>query len=274
MRQAVVLLACALLGPGAGRTAAKAASNAPSGKVRPVIADKGRIRVKGKNGDFLPDAKLLGARLVGMDETGRPLTIRIDSIIPYKDTVVEMTMYAFSSPDSAGHWVNSCEADRLGRRMGFVMQGYFDLTGHHVEDTSAFTVTCSSGSAGKCVLFGYSPWLPGKDGKPIKPLFQACMRMVRADYCGDGTPHTRNGTLIDLWDYQGINPDTHPSDFPFEASWSPDGAEWLKHTRIPAIATLDSIARECPERYRNRMSHASDTLGKGEAVLFNRSKGK
>jgi hypothetical protein len=98
------------------------------------------------------------------------------------------------------------------------------------------------------------------------------MRMVRADYCGNGTPHTRNGTLIDMWDYQGINVDSHPSNFPFEASWAPDGAVWLKHTRIPEVATLDSIARECPDRFRNKMSLASDTLGKGEAVLFNRSK--
>jgi hypothetical protein len=29
--------------------------------------------------------------------------------------------------------------------------------------------------------------------------------MIRADYCGRGTPHTRDGTLLDLCDKVGIN---------------------------------------------------------------------
>ncbi|MDB5105603.1 MAG: hypothetical protein JWP91_3292 [Fibrobacteres bacterium] len=234
--------------------------------------DKGRIRVKAPRGGYLPDADLLGAKLVGMDEEGRSVAFRIDSIIPYRDSIVDMTLYSFSSPDSLGHWNNSCGPDRMGRRRGFVMEGYFDAKALQVEDSSAFTVTCTSGSAGKCVLFGYGPWLKGTDGSSIKPLFQACTRMVRADYCGDGTPHTRNGTFIELWDYKGIQGDDHRSPNRFEASWAPEGAVWIKRTRIPEVATLDSIAKECPERYRTKMSVPSDTLGFGEAVLFNRSR--
>jgi hypothetical protein len=46
--------------------------------------------------------------------------------------------------------------------------------------------------------------------------------MVRADYCGDGTPHTVNGTPIDVYDGIGIQaPDTN---WLVDAEWGPDGA--------------------------------------------------
>ena len=31
-------------------------------------------------------------------------------------------------------------------------------------------------------------------------LHEACVRMVRADYCGDGRSHTVDGMAIDVWD--------------------------------------------------------------------------
>ena len=105
----------------------------------------------------------------------------------------------------------------------------------------------------------------------MRPTFESCMRMVRADYCGDGIPHTRNGTTIDIWDPKGVqSDDTRLPGFTFEASWAPDGAVWLKRTRIKAVADLDSIARECPDRYR-KMRIPSDTTTWGPAYLFNRS---
>jgi ADYC domain-containing protein len=47
------------------------------------------------------------------------------------------------------------------------------------------------------VRFGYKPWREAA-GKPRWDYHQACVRMVRADYAGDGIGHTRDGTLIDL----------------------------------------------------------------------------
>ena len=52
--------------------------------------------------------------------------------------------------------------------------------------------------------------------------------MVRADYCGDGVPHTVNGTLVDVYDRLSPTIQTqatadHP-EWGVEAEWGPDGA--------------------------------------------------
>jgi hypothetical protein len=46
------------------------------------------------------------------------------------------------------------------------------------------------------------------------------VRLVRADYCGDGIGHTRNGTPIDLFDRIGIQPDEAAPGMTFESSTS------------------------------------------------------
>src|SRR6202162_534078 len=38
---------------------------------------------------------------------------------------------------------------------------------------------------GKCVRYGYHPWEQAPDGRPMRDYYDACVRMVRADYCGD-----------------------------------------------------------------------------------------
>ena len=75
--------------------------------------------------------------------------------------------------------------------------------------------------------------------------------MARADYCGNGTSHTRNGTVINLWDNtpapgpiesQGAT----PFGMLFEAGWSTGGAVCLSHARWLLGGTI--IALGCPDR--------------------------
>jgi hypothetical protein len=70
--------------------------------------------------------------------------------------------------------------------------------------------------------------------------------MIRADYCGDGTPHTRDGTLMDLYDKAGINRDEPGPGMEFEAAWGPLGAVCVRRVRIPAIYSLDALRAACP----------------------------
>ena len=53
--------------------------------------------------------------------------------------------------------------------------------------------------------------------------------MLRADYCGDGTPHTVNGTLINLYDNASVQADAES--WPVDAEWGPDGALCVNHNR-------------------------------------------
>src|SRR5207244_436258 len=67
-----------------------------------------------------------------------------------------------------------------------------------------FELVCTSGAQGKCVRFGYHPWESAPDGRPMRDYFDACVRMLRAEYCGDGHGWTRDGTFVDIWDDHGI----------------------------------------------------------------------
>ena len=54
---------------------------------------------------------------------------------------------------------------------------------------------------GQCAAVGYAPGAVA-DNSTLSTLFASCVRAVRADYCGDGVPHTalRNGTTINVYD--------------------------------------------------------------------------
>lgn len=90
-------------------------------------------------------------------------------------------------------------------------------------ESGAISIGCRKvGAIAKCVDFGYKPWVSAA----MDDMHQACVRMVRADFCGDGTPWTVDGNLIDIEDVLAIQ--IHDSkDFVFEATWSKNGATLL-----------------------------------------------
>ena len=65
------------------------------------------------------------------------------------------------------------------------------------------TFACTNGALAKCVRWGYKPWKT-VNGVSLADYHQACVHMTPADYCGDGKAHTRDGTLIDIWDRLGV----------------------------------------------------------------------
>ncbi len=82
---------------------------------------------------------------------------------------------------------------------------------------------------------------------------EACTRMIRADYCGDGTSFTKDGTLIDMGDGVGVQSFetvSRPS-FAFEAVWGPNGATCVSKTRYPLTQVpsclADRLADSCDD---------------------------
>jgi hypothetical protein len=95
-------------------------------------------------------------------------------------------------------------------------------------NVAPFSFSCTTGVLAKCVLWGYKPWL----GSEASDMHQSCMRMAQADYCGNAVPHTRNGTIIDVVDVQGIQKQaSKPGEMSFEAAWGPNGAVCVNQTR-------------------------------------------
>jgi hypothetical protein len=199
-----------------------------------------------------PQAARVGDVLEALDEQGRPLRFRIDAIAPDADDpggeIFLYTVSFQSKKDSATPWLPYCSPDKKGRRTAIPLAGSWDATGAWSAAGGAVTFACTSGAIGKCVRFGYKPWKT-VDGRSLADYHAACVRMIRADYCGDGRPHTKNGTWIDLYDTLGIQtrvPDAQTPRVWLEAGWSPQGATYINQPRWSDDAR--TIAAECPQK--------------------------
>jgi ADYC domain len=244
-------------------------ASAPQTPVRSVEVEGAAFVITLPDGRVLGQNELPGVQLVLGDGSGQQRHIRIDSVErDAKDPAGEVMLYAFSERDpTTGEWRNICEPDPEGRRLGFPLSGAFAPDGQHVASAERFLITCTGGAEGKCVRFGYKPWRQSPDGA-LAAYYQTCVRLVRADYCGDGTGHTVNGTLIDLFDKIGIQRDEPAPGMTFEAAWGPDGAVCVRHTRLRGAPDLITLAQQCPHLAGRVGEECDETT---PALLFNRS---
>jgi hypothetical protein len=244
-----------------------------------VEVDGTAFVIKLLSGNALRGRELAGATLSltlpGRQDVSR---IRIASVsVDPMDPEGEVLLHHIFVLDPAGGPEEElCEPDPQGERWAFPLKGQWDNQGQLVSG-NGFTLTCSAGAQGKCVRFGYKPWKILADGTKLDNYHMACIRMVRADYCG-GNGTTRDGMLIDFYDRLGIQHPANPADAPdlrFEAAWNTEGAVCVAHTRVPANMSMQGLTESCP-RLRGRLGEAvcaPDALGQfGPALLFNRSR--
>lgn len=232
---------------GAPRPRAAAAEPAITAEdVSAMDLDGTRILVRKADGSFASNEELVGAVLVARGEGGIENAYRIDAVeLDPEDPRGERLLYAFSVKDpETGGWGPACAPDVKGVAKGFPLAGVWNARGEHLRAPGQFEIACTSGAYAKCVRMGYTPW----KGDAMWDRHQACTRMVRADYCGDGTPHTRDGTLIDVYDLEGIQRDEPAPGMTFEAAWGKDGAVCVGKTRVPDAATLETLRAECPAK--------------------------
>jgi hypothetical protein len=199
-----------------------------------VMPDGTLVGVSGTGA--LAGADIVGSSWTGNISDGSVVVLRIEEAERQQGDNEDLWSYRFSVSargttlplcvDAAGHGVF---ADTVGGTWNFgegVPGG-----GAYQADATQFTIACRGSTIAKCLEVGYKPW----DGA-VREL-ESCVRALRADYCGDGTPFTVDGTLIRLFDDAGIQPDD-PSWVP-EAEWSPDGALCVsnkKNTRFYQVA--------------------------------------
>jgi hypothetical protein len=151
--------------------------------------------------------------------------------------------------DGTGNYQPACNSDSDGRRAAIPLTATWNEHGDRIESSSLFTFGCTTGVIAKCYRWGYRPWLTGYGN--VTDTHWACTRMARADYCGNGTAHTHEGTVINLWDNLPapgpIQPkQTTPLLMLFEAGWTTTGAVCLSHGRWLLGGPI--IALGCPDR--------------------------
>jgi len=248
------------------------ASAAPD-RIVDVAVDGTAFRVTLASGRVLAGRDLEAATLsVAFTGSDSPQPVHLDRIIvdPH-DADGDTLLYHISDPGNPG--TELCSADVWGEHWAFPLRGRWDANGVHMSD-QGFTLTCAADAQGKCVRFGYKPWKQLAHGTSLAPHHQACIRMVRADYCGNqGT--TRNGMLIDYYDNLGLAKAAEPTEaeakkLAFEAAWDSSGALCVAHTRVPENITLQELAERCP-RLRNRLGPEACTQAIAESGRFGRA---
>ena len=156
---------------------------------------------------------------------GKTLPMRIDAASKGTGTNADVGMYAVSYQTTTG-WTRMCGSNTDGtpilaiaalgtwNQQSGVLNG-----GSYTSSTTLFTWGCRAKTIGKCVELGYKPWA----GRQTQ--LATCVRVLRGDYCGDGTANTLDGQQLNVYDSSGIQTDTESWDK--EAEWGPNGARCL-----------------------------------------------
>jgi len=233
-----------------------------------VKLDKTSFQLMTFGGPPMTGAGFVGAVFTGKLSNGQSLTLRIEDRVPSAQTDVFFyeISYRASGSGSSATWKSLCGTTPSGElHRAIPLAGVWDYSqrqptsGMHITEPDTFTFACRGYAIAKCVELGYRPWAsvtecltPGVC-KTISAdnLHQACTRMLRADYCGDGVPHTKDGTEVDVWDGFGIQSPVDAG-FSFEAEWTPTGARCIEHTRWLSDTGGSSAAyvdQRCPSRW-------------------------
>lgn len=186
-----------------------------------------------------------GARFFGHLGDGRRATLRIAAMRQAAEPNQDLTEYWVEYRDDWGNWYPICR-DYTGTAVwAYPVKGVYDYRsgvptgGAHFDEPTRFTFACGGGAIVKCINLGYRPWVT-HNGESLAPYHQACTRLLRADYCGDGSTYTQNGNRVNLYDLLGVQQDTEH--WIFEAAWDENGARCFyplnrSHAGIPCYDT-------------------------------------
>ncbi len=187
----------------------------------------------------------------------------------------DIWLYSVRLLDENAQAFNFCPA---GER-ATVVAGTYDATGQRITSSTQFTFACTNGTVAKCTRWGYRPFgsarkfcnAPGCGTDttlhPLVDYHQACVRAAAADYCSNGHSFTRNGTLVDIWDYNptkvefGMIPKTRggtvfdATAFVWESGFDKIGAHQIDHLRYeelsgtPSYGSITDPGVGCPARF-------------------------
>ena len=221
-------------------------------------------------------SSLKNARLKGRYSDSTVVDIRIDDVV-HDDFYDVDWNYASVSFNGGVTWQPYCKD---GEPV-LPVKNRWSATRSRINDPNVFTFACDLAALAKCVKWGYNPQRSKQecDGagnckqQQLDDWHEACIRLVTADYCGDGVSHTRNGTPIDIYD--NLNIQTRSGNLRgLEADWTANGARCIRQTRWVNATGLGNdmtyVTERCPERLaiNNPVSCGSDPY-KGNADVTN-----
>ncbi|MFY0532351.1 ADYC domain-containing protein [Nannocystis pusilla] len=158
--------------------------------------------------------------------------------------------YTFETVDELGNIVPVCDADTDGVHTMVPIKDLTvnEVTGRMGKRSNTLYLACTSGAVGKAVQWGYKPW-----ERPIDE-FEVATRMVRADYCFDGTSYTQTGTHLQIKDKYQINTFLR-SDDPTEAVWSKSGVRCINTPQRHLHRVAGGVRRSDPAGLLDHHQH-------------------
>jgi hypothetical protein len=202
--------------------------------------------------------ELAGATFTGALTDGTTASYRIDSITtpdqlnPLPDTTGGTFGYTVSQSTGGGGYAPLCQTPvnisgvPQSDLSAVPFAAVWDLGqgtatgGSRSLSSTRFTLGCQVGVLRKCYKWGYMPWLAGG---AMATDHQTCTRLARADYCGDGTSHTVDGTLVDVWD--DLQPPVQSQDPAGDkASGLTFEGAWLDETQTGGIAGVACLSHQ------------------------------
>lgn len=222
-----------------------------------------------------------GSALVNMELDGYMSDGSIGrlKVLAYDSTTVPgMELYRviyLDGPDAGQSVCGSKDGEQIWATM--LPQRFNTDSGAEISaDPNQYTFSCRFGGIQKCQEYGYpknqkryEDFGGNSRRRRLTDYHAACVRLVRADYCGDGIAHTFDGTSIDIYDHLrgGNTPSSSPTNadslgYYFEAEWEKDGAHCISKTRwmnngLSGLSGNRSLANDdykyirdnCPERF-------------------------
>nr|MBA3819806.1 pentapeptide repeat-containing protein [Deltaproteobacteria bacterium] len=180
----------------------------------------------------------VGPTLTATLSNGATLPIKIESATQLAGANSDVWSYDVVYQSDSG-WSSLCGTGVGALAVAGVWNTDRGVTGGgaYTATPSSFTFACRGKTIAKCVEFGYKIWT----GKT--PELTSCVRLMRGDFCGNGTPYTVDGTTLNLYDHAGIQTDTNS--WMVEGEWTPNGARCITQPRLSRFQQQLGVTPPC-----------------------------
>lgn len=200
----------------------------------------------GEPGDVVvADAGIVGSKIVlEVPNTGQIVYLEITEYDAKVEAWAEgeppMTAYKASYFGAQGQPTALCPSTNPENQWFMLIAGEtYDRVTHAIDAApTSVSLVCVGEAAAKMKLLGFGP--QGQRQASVEERM-ATLRMITADYCGDGTSFTVAGKQVAWRDREGLVTPPFAEEV-LEAKWGPDGALCLEH---PRHASLDEVLDHC-----------------------------
>jgi len=219
--------------------------------IREVHLKKGTLTGISVRGEIWGFRDFIGATFLGYDEKRQQVRLRVQDYVSKQP----LELYQFSYFDATTKkWDNICWTENQPKALAILIPGMWDTSGRYNKPKGVFSIACLNSPLGRCAELGYNPWKAFKK-TPLAKYHQACVRMLRADYLGNGKSHTKNeNDGIAFEDNLGYLKSKISPEMQFEAGWGASGAIQLARVRYKDLVPPGV---SCPTRSFCFFTHRS-----------------